>query len=45
LVQQALGKKLGIKQNAVSGRLKRAYFNELTEVDALFRKKIKTLLS
>lgn len=45
LVQQALGKKLGIKQNAVSGRLKRAYFNELTEVDALFRKKIRTLLS
>lgn len=44
LVQQDLGKKLGIKQNAVSGRLKRAYFNELTEVDTLFRKKIRTLL-
>lgn len=45
LIQVALGKKLGIKQNAVSGRLKRAYFDELTEVDALFRKKIRTLLS
>lgn len=45
LVQEDLGKKLGIKQNAVSGRLKRAYFNELTEVDALFRRKIMTLLS
>ena len=45
LIQEDLGKKLGIKQNAVSGRLKRAYFDELTEVDALFRKKIRTLLS
>jgi hypothetical protein len=45
LIQQDLGKKLGIKQNAVSGRLKRAYFDELTEVDTLFRKKIRTLLS
>lgn len=45
LIQQDLGKKLGIKQNAVSGRLKRAYFYELTEVDTLFRKKIRTLLS
>ncbi len=45
LIQEALGKKLGIKQNAVSGRLKRAYFDELTEVDTLFRKKIRTLLS
>ncbi len=45
LIQQDLGKKLGIKQNAVSGRLKRAYFDELTEVDALFRKKIRTLVS
>lgn len=45
MIQEALGKKLGIKQNAVSGRLKRAYFDELTEVDALFRKKIRTLVS
>lgn len=45
LIQQDLGKKLGIKQNAVSGRLKRAYFDELTEVDTLFRKKIRTLVS
>lgn len=45
LIQEDLGKKLGIKQNAVSGRLKRAYFDELTEVDALFRKKIGTLVS
>lgn len=45
LIQEDLGKKLGIKQNAVSGRLKRAYFDELTEVDALFRKKISTLVS
>ena len=45
LIQEDLGKKLGIKQNAVSGRLKRAYFDELTEVDALFRKKIRTLVS
>lgn len=44
LIQQDLGKKLGIKQNAVSGRLKRAYFDELTEVDTLFRKKIGTLV-
>lgn len=45
LIQEALGKKLGIKQNAVSGRLKRAYFDELTEVDAVFRKKIRSLMS
>jgi hypothetical protein len=45
LIQEDLGKKLGIKQNAVSGRLKRAYFDELTELDTLFRKKIRTLLS
>lgn len=45
LIQEALGKKLGIKQNAVSGRLKRAYFDELAEVDALFRKKIRAFVS
>lgn len=44
LVQQALGKKLGIKQNAVSGRLKRAYFNELMEVDKIFRTKLTALV-
>ncbi len=44
LVQHDLGKKLGIKQNAVSGRLKRAYFNELMEVDKIFRVKLKALL-
>lgn len=44
LVQEDLGKKLGIKQNAVSGRLKRAYFNELSEVDKIFRTKLKALV-
>ena len=40
LLQAEVGKKLGIKQNAVSGRLKRAHYHELMEFEALFRQKI-----
>lgn len=38
--QKQLGKLIQIKQNTVSERLKRAYFDELQEFDAVLRKKI-----
>ena len=44
LRQVEVGKKLGIKQNAVSGRLKRSHYYELIEFEALFRQKIKSHL-
>ena len=37
--QKALGKLLGIKQNAVSTRLKRACYDEIIEVIKMYRKK------
>ena len=41
--QEEIGKKLGIKQNAVSYRKNRAKVNEILEVEKIFRKKIKSL--
>lgn len=42
--QEAIGKQLGIKQNSVSGRWKRANTEEVLAVDNVYRKKIKKLL-
>ena len=42
--QEELGKLLGIKQNAVSSRLKRAHFEEIQELIEIFRTKINKLL-
>src|SRR5690606_7184430 len=42
-LQQDLGKIIGINQNAVSSRQKRAHLDTLLELDAIFRKKITTL--
>jgi hypothetical protein len=39
-LQSDLGKRLGINQNAVSTRQKRAYLDEILELDALYREKI-----
>jgi hypothetical protein len=41
--QAQLGKMLGIKQNAVSNRLKRAYFAEISGLLILYRDKIKEI--
>lgn len=41
--QEALGKMLKIKQNAVSTRLKRAGFEEITEVIRLYEEKVSKL--
>lgn len=38
--QEDIGKRLGIKQNSVSGRWNRANANEILEVEKIFRKKI-----
>ncbi len=43
--QKELGKMLGIKQNAVSNRLKRAYYDEISELLNRYRNKIKELLN
>lgn len=43
LQQKELGNLIGINQNAVSYRLKRANFNEIMELDRMFRNKIETL--
>lgn len=40
--QEEIGKKLGIKQNSVSGRWNRANVNEVLEIEKIFRKKIKS---
>jgi hypothetical protein len=45
ITQDAIGKKLGIKQNSVSGRWTRANTGEILEVESMYRKKIKSLLS
>lgn len=39
-LQETLGKRIGINQNAISGRQKRAHLEELMELDSLFRQKI-----
>ncbi|WP_179008339.1 transcriptional regulator [Winogradskyella forsetii] len=44
MIQSQLAKIIGINQDAVSKRQKRAYLDEILELDALFRKKIATLL-
>lgn len=43
--QSEIGKKLGIKQNSVSGRWNRAKVDEIMEVEKVYRQKIKNLLS
>lgn len=43
ITQEEIGKRLGIKQNSVSGRWNRAYVNEVLDVDEMFRKKINIL--
>ena len=40
ITQEEIGKKLGIKQNSVSGRWNRAHLHELLAVEKIFRKKI-----
>lgn len=42
-LQEELGKIVGIKQNAISNRLKRAYFDEVMEVNKMFIEKLKSL--
>lgn len=44
ITQEEIGKRLGIKQNSVSGRWNRAYANEILEVDKMYRNKINSLL-
>lgn len=43
--QEEIGKLLGIKQSGVSGRWNRANVEEVLEVEKIYRKKIKALLS
>lgn len=42
--QADLGKMLNIKQNAVSSRLARAHFDELMELNELYKSKLNTYL-
>ena len=44
ITQDEIGKRLGIKQNSVSGRWNRANVNEILEVEKMFRKKIYALI-
>lgn len=44
LSQAELGKRLGIKQNAVSTRLKRTSFEEIIELNELYKDKLRKLL-
>ena len=44
ITQDEIGKRLGIKQNSVSGRWSRANVNEILEVEKMFRKKIYALI-
>ena len=41
--QQQLGKLIGIKQSAISSRLRRAYYEEIMEINEMYRKKLKLL--
>lgn len=43
ITQEEIGQKLGIRQNSVSGRWRRANADEVLEVDKMFRKKLSTL--
>lgn len=43
--QEDLGKMTGITQNTVSERQKRAYLNEILELNTMYKEKISTLLS
>ncbi len=43
--QNKLAKKLGISQSSVSERKKRAFYEEIMQVESFYRKKIKVLLS
>lgn len=43
--QEEIGEKLGIKQNSVSGRWKRAKIDEVMEVEEVFRRKLNKILS
>jgi predicted XRE-type DNA-binding protein len=45
LSQEELGQKLGINQAAVSRRRKRAQFDLIMELDAFYRRKIKTAIA
>jgi hypothetical protein len=42
-LQEELGKIVGIKQNAISNRMKRAYFYEIMEVNEMYKEKLKIL--
>lgn len=42
--QRELGKLLGIKQNTVSSRLKRAYYDEITELLKIYQTKLKMVI-
>ena len=42
--QEEIGQLIGIKQNAVSTRLKRAYYEEIMEVNEMYKAKLKILL-
>ena len=44
ITQEEIGKKLGIKQNSVSGRWNRANVNEILEVNKMFQKKMKNFV-
>lgn len=44
ITQTKLAKKLKITQSAVSGRQKRAYYQEIRDLEALFREKIEKLM-
>ncbi|HSN07733.1 MAG TPA: hypothetical protein VLS85_01785, partial [Hanamia sp.] len=41
--QQQLGKMIGIKQSAISTRLRRAYYGEIMEVNEMYKTKLKLL--
>jgi hypothetical protein len=41
--QQQLGKMVGIKQSAISTRLRRAYYEEIMEVNEMYKTKLKSL--
>lgn len=42
-LQEELGQIVGIKQNAISNRLKRAYYGEIMEVNEMYKSKLKSL--
>src|SRR5690606_36734319 len=42
-LQENLGKLIGINQNAVSSRQKRAHLDEILELDKMYRQKLKQL--